>query len=1098
MSLTIIVLDGSEDFLQFLDPELCTLKETHTSGGLRTLELEYKFQDLHEDKQLFRVGNKIWIQGDTNLTDCLYVINTPVELDVYNENSFHMDIEEVLVELNYAPLFTQNELKNSNGFNITTTNGQQSVKVDWNALNYWFGDYYNIGVVQDCMNSAYNRISFNGTQTLMGLLRYIEEETGNVFVTRYEKDCLNNTIHRYLDFLNPIDVSKKWVLNIEYDFISEDTSGEGVFDENNNPTTDTYDDVYEEDDIVEWEDYTPITNLDPTTTNFRITNSEGLLLNSDGTVYTEETETPLCWTSEDIGLDGTEDHIVINLSMNHGTLGLICNNKSVVVLSEAASGSHPKSFVSVENDPTVTYETILPDDSYFEIYDTVCARPLFRTCINREIGHVHEQVLDFGFNLENVIFEIDEEDTYTAISPVLSLNESDGSNSLSRNDMADIITKFKGLSISKSATIPMILEKVTVKASSLAAAKTSLGTFNVSSNYWSRPYKPNDQIDSDTPSNSTWEFWRATAYWKAPFKKVAGQFHINSNTYFDNEYTTVYGRPDIRDDYSLNTPKMGTVETSDEDIYAIYNDVAMKLKEKMNREFNITVDVANLLRNGEFNNYELHDKVYLKLPDYNELITARVTKTEKEAHDVAKNTVELSNYTNNIVKNEPFDTAIIASNTQYKYPNSKTLTVRLENLDYDSYDEYSVHYPANKLLTFVLYRVENGQNNLTKKTYNKKTNALGYASINMRWDPGNYKLKIIFGGDEEYEDCSVTININVSGVKPVVKPVNTKNYKPKDLKKSKTTKKSTKNKQQVKRYYSKYGVSPDGKYLMAVGRPSATGELAKYGYKYYKTVFVRKCPFCGSKELYWNIFWNGNEYGSWGKNPAVGRQKSGSAEGEITCKKCDADFSIFGKDKATTARKNLKVYKKPVKVNKSDAYTLKKGKMYYDTITKTVKQKNVASNKERVIPGNVTVNEKVRQQALAIVGNSTGLAAAKKIAAWCGKKSNLRYDYYCNFDRQPSSVQKKRGANCCDSTRYMLNLMAAAGCMEKLKLEYVHVIKPGTNEGHVFAKITTKATGNWRYVDPVLKYKSPWGHWYKGCGTTIAQISTYPTLPCCG
>ena len=172
--------------------------------------------------------------------------------------------------------------------------------------------------------------------------------------------------------------------------------------------------------------------------------------------------------------------------------------------------------------------------------------------------------------------------------------------------------------------------------------------------------------------------------------------------------------------------------------------------------------------------------------------------------------------------------------------------------------------------------------------------------------------------------------------------------------------------------------------------------------------------------------------------------------------------------------------------------------MYYDTITQNVKSKNVASNKERVIPDNVTVNEKVHQQALAIVGNSTGLAAAKKIAAWCGKKSNLRYDKYWNFDRQPSTVQKKGAANCCDSTRYMLNLMAAAGCMETLTLQYVHVINPGTNEGHVFAKITTKSTGNWRYVDPVLKYRSPWGHWYKGCGTTIAQISTYPNLPCCG
>ena len=44
------------------------------------------------------------------------------------------------------------------------------------------------------------------------------------------------------------------------------------------------------------------------------------------------------------------------------------------------------------------------------------------------------------------------------------------------------------------------------------------------------------------------------------------------------------------------------------------------------------------------NNYNVHDKIYIKLPDRNELITAKVVETHKEAHDVAKNTIKLSNY----------------------------------------------------------------------------------------------------------------------------------------------------------------------------------------------------------------------------------------------------------------------------------------------------------------------------------------------------------------------------------------------------------------------------------------------------------------------
>ena len=52
-------------------------------------------QDASEDKKLFKLGNKIWIQGDNNLTDCLYVINTSVEQSVYKDNSFTFEVEVV-------------------------------------------------------------------------------------------------------------------------------------------------------------------------------------------------------------------------------------------------------------------------------------------------------------------------------------------------------------------------------------------------------------------------------------------------------------------------------------------------------------------------------------------------------------------------------------------------------------------------------------------------------------------------------------------------------------------------------------------------------------------------------------------------------------------------------------------------------------------------------------------------------------------------------------------------------------------------------------------------------------------------------------------
>ena len=54
--LTIVALDQQENFMQFLDPDLCTLEETIEYGGLRTLDFKYQFQDLSKDKRLFKKG----------------------------------------------------------------------------------------------------------------------------------------------------------------------------------------------------------------------------------------------------------------------------------------------------------------------------------------------------------------------------------------------------------------------------------------------------------------------------------------------------------------------------------------------------------------------------------------------------------------------------------------------------------------------------------------------------------------------------------------------------------------------------------------------------------------------------------------------------------------------------------------------------------------------------------------------------------------------------------------------------------------------------------------------------------------------------------
>ena len=791
--MNIVVLNNDEDFIRFLDPELCDLSETIEKGGLRTLQFTYYFQDMVEDKELFKIGNKLWVYGDSNLTDCLYVINTSVVQDIYQENTFTCEMEEVLVELNYAPVFTQNELSSNNGFTFTTANSntEYSVLVDWNALNYWFGEYFNIGVVQKCLSDYNSKIGISGTVNLMSLLRYIEEETGNIFVTRYEKDCLNNTIHRYLDFLNPINVSKPWVLNLEYDFLDISNTST-IYDSDGNETTDDYDDVEDKDDIVDWsDDYTIATNVNPANIQFQITNDIGQVLGNDGLVYTGEDDEvePLLWESDDIGFENDDQAAIITLQKENDYIGMTVNEKEFVLLDTIPVGDNDKSF-------TVTWSSVasanqrpnplIPDDSFLEMYDTVLEKPIFRTRINYEIGSVHEEILDFGFNVDNITLEVDETETYNAMAPVLVLDDDDG---FTRNDMTKKINYWLNFEVEKGTTIPMIMEKISVQAASLSAAKTSLGTSTWNGNYWTRPYHPQDNIDTDTPANSTWEFWKGTAYWKAPFTKKAGDLHISSDVVSDTEYSYIKARPDMRDGRDIDTsrPKCGNSETTAETVFEIYNILANKLREHQYPDFNIVVDVANL-RDGEYNAYGLHDKVYVKIPDMNELLTARVVKTTKEGHDVAKNTIELNNYSVQTVKQIQQNTFIEASNVSFKYPNVKDYTCKLVNMDYDNSDPDSIQYPANKLITFQLYNVdEDGNATLSRKSYTKVTNAYGEVTLPLRLDPGDYQLGISFGGDEEYLDCSMSVEVNVSGVKMAKGTITAK----KQTTKQKTTKKTS-------------------------------------------------------------------------------------------------------------------------------------------------------------------------------------------------------------------------------------------------------------------------------------------------------------------
>ena len=1137
MTLTIVVMDKNEDFLQFLDPDLCTIEEEITYGGLRTLSLDYKFQDRVEDKELFKIGNKVWIQGDPNLTDCLYVINTEVKQDIFKENNFKLELEEVLVELNYSIPFCQTEIgANSNIFNTKSTNGKQEVVVDWNSLNYWFGEYFNIGVVQECISEYAARISVTGTVNRMDLLRNIEEETGNVFVTRYEKDVLDNTIHRYLDFLNPINCNKNWIWNMEYDFkdplniaVCYDENGnvvkgdedwevtrfenskygeESVEDGDDISDMDQYDteagDEYdpenaEEYDFEQWRKFIPDSNIDPTKCVLRIVDKDENVYDADGERWTEgDSADPLQWNCADLGMtDENYPSYLISIQKLRDTIGVSVNEKSFIVTGIGGrTYSYLPEFNNLEyekyiaSDAKLSYQKF-PDDCYFEIYDSVNSQVLYRTKLDTQIGTVHEEILDFGVNLENISFNVDETSTYTAVAPVLNPNNNTGAGKeLSRTDIDTIINRWKNLSIKKGHVIPMIVEKFNIEGTGsnpYQNAVSKLGISDVPTNYWIRPLKPTDNTQNDPKQ---YEFYRAVAYWKAPYDKHNGEIYVETNK-TGIEYDTINTRPDTRDERTkIANPKIGNTESSDEDIYAIYNQVALYLKEHEEPKIDIEVDVANVQGNT-YNNYQLHDKVYLKLANTRELLTARVTKTHKEAHDIAKNTVELSNYrAPNTIKTVPQTTHIEAPNVDIAYPKSKKLTMQLFNDDYDSQSETSIRYPVGKLITFTLYKKENGQSTNTGKAYTKLTDAYGRATINLKYDPGDYEMDVHFYGDEEFEESSLTIRIHVSGTieKPVAKTNKTENKTKTKTVKTNKVKYKTK---VVKSYWTKCGLSPDKKHrkIVSIARPSSADS---YKYKYrqlWKTVFKNYCPNCKR--------WGGLRFDGGSKNRCITSSTFGHPwkdgvqyEHEITCIYCDSDYcGVTGQEKSNAHISRLKTVEKPKKSSQTDYNRLVKGKLLYDKKTVKVKVKTVTDNKKRKTLAK-GISKKVKQQALKIVGNKTGYAAMKEIVKFMDNK--IHYHKHYNFQWSAATCLSKRAANCCDGTRLFFELCDAAGLTEYYNFYYVHVQCP--KWGHVYAIVETKKTKKWVYVDVSSDSHGCWGYVVQSCPHG-GRSSRYPTKP---
>ena len=1022
--MNVILLTPQEEFLQFLNPDYLECVEVAGSENIKRLEVRYFTTDFNRANEIFQQGNKIYIQGDNNLDTGLYVINTNVEKDLYQDNTVTFNVEDVLVELNYAPLFKQTDLTTANRLTIHTTNGEKNVTVDYNALNFWFGKHFDIGIVQSASTTLSNRIAPRGTMSLMELLRFIEEKTGNVFIARYEKDSRSNKIFRYLDFINPNDINKDW------NFTQEFMLPEAYIDP-----------IDEEDDDTE--------TVFPQVSSY-FPNIDNLVLRftKDGKVITVNNQ-KLSFKARDIGFD--EENQLNQLKISYvSNIGLVISVNNVIFTADGTyTDENPNgTYTTIEGDP-LTKMVTLPNHTLLELYDTVENETLIYHELNPILGDIHSQILDLGFNVENITIETDESNAYTSVSPVIDLD----SNEFTFDQINNVINAWYNLEVEKGELIPMFVERTKISTHPATGDPT---------HYYSRPQNPQD----DSSSNQ-FDYFVASAYWYAPFTKHAKTLEVCNEADTDLKYTKVFHKQEhIGAELRHSDTRTGLTETSDEDPYNIYNQVCNYLKEHSQPTVAIKTDVAELNKYGEYNNLKMHDKVYIKIPGYDHLITARVVGTSKNSKNFAENTVELDNYTINPVI--PLkETLIIGDNLEYDYPNSDTLTLTLEGSDEEPI--------VNELLSIVVYSNSEpvGQAN------NVFTDANGQVKLTYHNDPGEYTIQVYYPGSDYYEPYTAVFTMSVGGTKEETPKTTTSNS----------------NTSSNKKCWTKYGHSPKTKkYLRTIGKPDHSKDKGSKN-TFYSTVLKNKCPYCGKKTLGFGLYFGKTESSTSGKHPYDKKKHSHADKGLIACKHCGKTFSSQGYGYASKV-KRIEVVKNPKKSKKTTAKKLVNGKLVYKLKIKKNKKKKTTKKKKET-PTMLTSHSKfIKDLAKKIVGKKTGLSAVKAICKWMD--DHIDYDYSEGFTRSSETVVKKRGGNCCSQTRLFLDLCDAAGLSEWFRFKYVHVCcgyYRGHRVGHVYAEVITKSSGRSRYVDPASSrpcynyHISSYGRPYSAGG------STYPSRP---
>lgn len=241
---------------------------------------------------------------------------------------------------------------------------------------------------------------------------------------------------------------------------------------------------------------------------------------------------------------------------------------------------------------------------------------------NNTEGHPeHFYYLDLAHNVESLELDVDESNTYTAMAPVISLQEG--------------VTNTKGTVTSTDTNT--IASTVNSATSNVSTNRTELK--KIIDNWLDLEVQYRQEIPMIVESQDDGSF-KYTTTWYAPFTKEKGSIEIRDVAYSNTMYTQVI--PPQTNNLEF-PPKMGTVTTTEKDRYAIYNVLANSLLQKRTPKFELKIDVKDIQQILGVDNlgYNLWDTLYVRVPGFDYYVRSIITETKKNPHLPGENTLKI-------------------------------------------------------------------------------------------------------------------------------------------------------------------------------------------------------------------------------------------------------------------------------------------------------------------------------------------------------------------------------------------------------------------------------------------------------------------------